>query len=217
MNNNYLLFATKNGKVKKTALEEYQNIRQSGLAAIELEKDDQLLDVRQTSGKDKVLLITASGKCILFGEEEIRSTGRATQGVKGIELKEGDSVIGMDVISADEEDQAQNKYEVLVISQNGFGKKTLMNEYSPQGRGGQGVFTAKITPKTGKVVAMRVLRHNEVIEEEVALENDILVVSQKGQAIRLPLASVPVLGRHTQGVSIIRLNAGDKASALAIL
>lgn len=213
----FLLFATKNGKVKKTSAEEYQNIRQSGLAAIDLERDDQLLAVRQTTGNDKVLLITAAGKCILFEESEVRPTGRATQGVKGIELKEGDYVIGMDVITAAEEAQGQNSYEVLVISDNGYGKKTVLNEYTPQGRGGQGVFTAKLTPKTGKLVAMRVLRHNNQTEEEVAASSDILVISQKGQAIRLPLSSVPALGRHTQGVSIIKLNSGDRATALAIL
>ena len=213
----YLFFATRNGKVKKTEATEYQNIRQSGLAAIELEKDDQLLNVVPTTGNDKILLVTSDGKSILFEESEVRPTGRATQGVKGIELKQGDYVIGMDVITAAEEKEAFRDYEVLVISENGHGKKTKLSEYSPQGRGGQGVFTAKLSNKTGRLVAMRVLRHEHEEETEAEASTDLLVVSQKGQAIRLPINTVPVLGRHTQGVSIIRLNGGDKATALAIL
>lgn len=214
--NKYLLFSTKKGKVKKTSAEEYANIRQSGLVAIALEKSDQLLAVTPTSGKDKVLLITAQGKSILFDEKDIRPTGRATQGVKGINLKKKDFVIGMDVITAAEEKKsAASKYEILVISENGYGKKTSLSEHKVQGRAGQGVFTSKVLKKTGKLVAMRVLRHEE--KETGESTTDLLVTSQKGQVIRLPLTDVPTLGRHTQGVRIIRLNQADKATALAIL
>jgi len=213
---NFLLFATKNGFVKKTPLEEYTNIRTSGLVAIKLDMNDQLLDVSPTSGEDEILLISANGKSILFDETNIRPTGRASRGVKGINLKKGDSVIGMDIIRKDEATAAQ-KYEVLVISENGYGKKTRLSEYSRQGRGGQGVFTAKLSSRTGKLIDMRLLRHDHEEGEPGTDPHDLLVISIKGQTIRLPVSDVPVLGRHTQGVRILKLNSGDRAAALAIL
>ncbi len=216
----YYLFATKNGTVKKTPASEYENIRQNGLIAVKLEENDQLLSVKPTSGNDKVLLITAKGKSILFDENDIRPTGRATMGVRGIKIKKDDFVVGMDVITAEDEKQAKN-YEVLVLTSNGYGKKTLLSEYSIQGRGGQGVYTAKLNHKTGDLVAMRVLRNNQASQEEtpetITEPSDLLVISKLGQAIRLPLNEVPTLGRYTQGVRIIRLNENDEASALALL
>lgn len=212
----FLFFATKNGLVKKTGLTEYENIRTSGLVAIKLDNDDQLLDVAATSGEDQILLISKDGKSILFDENEVRATGRASRGVKGINLKKGDIVIGMDVIHKNETADAQ-QYEVLVISENGYGKKTKFGEYGQQGRGGQGVFTAKISTKTGKLIDMRVLRHDHPESEEGTDSHDLLVISAKGQTIRLPISDVPILGRHTQGVRILRLNSGDHATALAIL
>lgn len=220
---NYYIFATRNGNVKKTPASEYASIRQSGLIAIKLDQDDQLLETKTTSGKDKVLLITAQGKSILFDEADVRPTGRATQGVRGIKLRKGDFVVGMDVITAEDQKQAKN-YEVLILSANGYGKKTKLSEYKVQGRGGQGVFTAKISKKTGDLVAMRVLRNESTNKkkqtervDELEEPSDLLVISQHGQAIRLALKDIPVLGRHTQGVRIIRLNEKDAATALALL
>ncbi len=218
----YYLFATKNGTVKKTLASEYENIRQNGLIAIKLEENDQLLSVKPTTGKDKILLITAKGKSILFDENDIRPTGRATRGVRGIKIRKDDFVVGMDIITTEDEKQAKN-YEVLVLSSNGYGKKTLLSDYSIQGRGGQGVFTAKLNKKTGNLVAMRLLRNSSTESDADKLNNlisepsDLLVISKLGQAIRLPLKEVPTLGRHTQGVRIIRLNEKDEASALALL
>jgi DNA gyrase subunit A len=213
-----LFFATTKGTIKKTEITEYENIRQSGLTAIALEKDDQLLSVSPTTGKDKILLIAASGKCIMFDENDVRPTGRNTRGVRGISLKGDDHLVGMEVIHADEETE---NYQVLVVSENGYGKKTSLAEYNLQGRGGQGVFAAKTSPKTGKLVAMRLLRIKssdaENPDEADLSTSDLLVISQQGQTIRLSLDDVPTLGRHTQGVRIIRLNANDKATALALL
>ncbi|MCA9392004.1 hypothetical protein KC614_02255 [candidate division WWE3 bacterium] len=219
----FYFFATKNGTVKKTSVKEYSNIRQSGLVAIKLDADDQLLGAKVASGNDKVLLITALGKCIFFEGNDVRPQGRATQGVRGIKLRKDDYVVGMDVITADDEKQA-GKYEVLVLSAKGYGKKTLLSEYTVQGRGGQGVFTAKLTSKTGNLVAMRVLRNSgedtkekSDVEEALAEPTDLLVISKLGQAIRLPITDIPAMGRHTQGVRIIRLNDSDEATALALL
>jgi len=214
----YLLFATRKGNVKKTETVEYENIRQSGLIAVSLDPDDRLLDVKVTTGKDKVLLITAMGKCIMFDEDDVRPTGRATKGVRGIMLHKNDFVVGMDVITANDQTKAKD-YEVLVLTSKGHGKRAQLSEYKVQGRGGQGVFTVKINPKTGNLVAMRVLRNDE--PKKPTTENpetdDLLVISKLGQTIRLPLADVPTLGRHTQGVRIIRLNENDEATALALL
>lgn len=228
--NKFLFFATKNGLVKKTPLEEYSTIRQSGLVAVKLDQDDRLLKTQPTSGQDQVFLVTAQGKSILFNEDKVRPTGRATRGVKGIALKKGDYVIGMDVIRKSEKKDAQKKYEVLVITENGYGKKTALSEYKPQGRGGQGVFTARIYDKTGKLVDMRILRHDHsptapsknkektaTTSVETTDSHDFLVISQKGQTIRLSLDDIPRLGRQTQGVRIIKLNSGDQATAIAIL
>jgi DNA gyrase subunit A len=219
----YYLFATKKGVVKKTSIEEYQNIRQNGLIAVKLENGDQLLDVKPTTGKDKVLLITAKGKCILFDENDVRPTGRATVGVRGIRIKADDYLVGMDVITAEDEKKA-GAYEVLILSSNGYGKKTLLSEYSVQGRGGQGVYTAKLNTKTGDLVAMRVLRNGASSDlkiddngSSIQEPSDLLVISKLGQAIRLSIGEVPTLGRHTQGVRIIRLNDKDEATALALL
>lgn len=218
-----LLFATKNGTVKRTLAEEYGNIRQSGLVAITLSNKDELLTVKATTGNSLVLLVSQKGKCILFDEEDVRQTGRNTQGVRGILLKADDKVVGMATIDKDDYKNG-TAGELLIITANGYGKSTLLPEYSIQGRGGQGVFTAKVTAKTGEVVAMRVINRDLAIKEiktesidELEATADILVTSAQGQTIRLPLKDVPTLGRQTQGVRIIKLNSGDQARALAIL
>lgn len=224
----YYLFVTKNGTVKKTDAVEYENIRQSGLIAVKLDKDDTLLSVKPTTGNDKVLLITAHGKSILFDEDDVRPTGRATTGVRGITIKNDDYVVGVDVITA--EDEKSKNTEVLVLTSQGHGKRTKLDEYNLQGRGGQGVFTAKLNSKTGNLVAMRVLRNDPVepvkaakngkdneSAENTEISSDLLVISKLGQTIRLPISDVPILGRHTQGVRIIRLNPNDEATALALI
>lgn len=227
----YLLFTTKLGQVKKTKIDEYSSIRPSGLVAINLFEDDQLLSTHLTSGKDEVLMVTAGGKAIRFSEKDVRPTGRATKGVKGISLKRDDHVIGADVIAATPAPTSS----LLTITENGYGKITDLAEYNTQGRGGQGVFTHKVGEKTGKVVDMKIVgaasapkktskvkpktpaRPAGGSEVEGISAADLLVVSTNGQTIRLPLSDVPSLGRHTQGVRIIKLNHGDKVAALATL
>lgn len=200
---NFLLFSTKKGLVKRTNLSEYQNIRGNGLIAIKLAPGDELLSITQTSGNDEIILITALGKSIRFAEEKVRASGRAAIGVRGIRLKkEGDRVIGMDAIKS-------SNLQLLVVSEHGFGKRTPAKEYHRQGRGGGGIFTAKITAKTGKLVEARLIDPESV--------EDLLVISQKGQTIRLPLKQVPTLGRQTQGVKLINLGEGDTVASLTCL
>jgi len=206
--------------VKKTDLKEYAKIRPTGLIAINLEKDDRLLSAQATSGNDDVLLVTRQGKSIRFHEKEIRVTGRATRGVKGITLKKNDFVVGADIIHTTGEKKAEQVRQLLTITENGYGKMTGLKEYSPQGRGGQGVFTQRVSSKTGNVVDMMIInkpkgkRQDGETNDEIT---DLLVVSTQGQTIRLPIIDIPSLGRHTQGVRIIRLNKDDKVAALAIL
>ena len=212
---NYLLFATKNGLVKKTKIAEYESIRASGLIALKMDEDDRLLGVKETSGEDEVILVAAGGKAIRFSEKDIRPTGRATRGVRGIRLGKDDFVVGMDVISNQQKKAKKlNSYQadLLIVTENGYGKKTPIEQYSNQGRGGKGVFTAKVTEKTGKIVGMRLVR-----KEQENKKSDLLIISSRGQVILLPLSSVSTLGRQTQGVRLINLSQGDTAAALALL
>ena len=238
---NYLLFATKNGLVKKTEITEYANIRASGLIALKMDQGDSLLGVKQTSGEDEVILVSGNGKSIRFTEKDIRPTGRATRGVRGIRLGKHDTVVGMDLVGQSDSEtvgQQENKKavrlsncqtELLIVTQNGYGKMTPVKEYSQQGRGGKGVFTAKVTKKTGKVVEMKLVSMGQSDSETVGQQEnkkavrlsgcqaDLLLISSKGQVIRLPLASVPTLGRQTQGVHLINLSQGDTVAALTLL
>lgn len=206
----FLLFITKNGLVKKTSVSEYQNIRVSGLIAIKLESNDQLLRVLPTSDQDELILATARGKSIRFSEKNIRPTGRATRGVTGIRMKKGDAVIGAEVITAQ---KTPGVPSLLTISQNGFGKRTPLDEYKPQKRGGQGIFTAKVTPKTGQLMDSTLLPPKSEKGEDL----DLLISSTKGQVIRLPLSDVSILGRQTQGVKLINLESGDQVAAVTLL
>lgn len=211
----YLLFATRKGLVKKTPISEYENIRQSGLIALKLDPDDQLLATKAISSGSEVILVTSLGKSVRFRESDVRPTGRATRGVRGIKLRAGDSVIGMDVVEGHEgppKPEPGKKMEepkLLIVTEKGVGKKTALTEYSIQGRGGQGVFTARITEKTGPVVDMRIIPSQ--------LNADLLLISAQGQVIRLPLKDVSTLSRQTQGVKLIHLNQGDTLAALALL
>jgi len=206
----YLLFSTTKGLVKKTSLEEYASIRRSGLVAIRLDSGDQLLAVRPTSGKDLIMLVTAHGKAIKFKETDIRPTGRATRGVRGIKIKKGDQVVSMQVIGKQKNEASPIPDQLLVVTEHGFGKRTSLLEYSTQGRGGQGVFTAKINEKTGKIV-------NAHLVAGCDNQSDLLIISKAGKIIRLPLSQVPQLGRHTQGVRLFRLDPGDAVASLTLL
>ncbi len=197
----FLVMVTKNGRIKKTSLDAFENVRKSGIIAIKLEKGDLLKKVVKTSGQDDIILVTKNGASIRFKESDIRPMGRSAAGVKGISLKSGDEVIGMDVIVKDDSDKKTKKY-LLVVMNNGYGKKTEISQYRMQKRSGSGIKTAKVTSKTGNIVFSCLL--NETTEDQ-----DLIVISQKGQVIRTAIKSISVLGRATQGVRIMRLDEGD--------
>ena len=192
----YLLFATRNGLIKKTGLTEYNSARKTGLLAITLKDDDELIDVRLTDGEDNVVLVTKQGMCITFNEKDVRPVGSVSQGVIGIRLDEDDNVIGMESIIQG------SKSTLLAITENGFGKRTELDEYRVQTRGGKGVITYKITPKTGTIVGIRIV--NE--------EDDVMLITDTGTIIRLNVAEISVLGRSTQGVTLMRTNEGKVVS-----
>lgn len=197
----YLLMATKNGLIKKTSLKEYDSTRKTGLQGITLKENDELIDVRLTDGEDNVVLVTRNGMCITFDEKDVRPIGRVAQGVIGIRLDEDDEVIGMEsVISG-------GKATLLAITENGFGKRTELDEYRVQNRGGKGVITYKITPKTGKLIGVR-----------IAVEgDDVMLVTNTGTIIRLKVDDISVLGRSTQGVTLMRTNDGGKVVSIETL
>ena len=188
----YLLMATKKGMIKKTALSEYNSVRKSGLQAITLKEEDELIDVRMTDGEDNVVLVTREGLCITFEEKDVRPIGRVGQGVIGIKLNDGDDVIGMEPIIVG------SKATLLAITENGFGKRTELDEYRVQVRGGKGVITYKTTPKTGNIVGIRIATDDE----------DVMLITNTGTIIRINVKDISVLGRATQGVTLMR-TAGD--------
>ncbi len=192
----YLFFATEKGVVKKVALEEFSKVRRSGLIALKMRDDDALIWAKPTSGKDEIQLITANGQAIRFKETDVRPMGRNASGVMGIRLKKGDTVVGMGVIPTDKEQI--KKYQVVSVMANGYGKRTPLSLYKVQARGGSGIKTAKVTSKTGA------LTNAYVMNSETMSDRDILIISAKGQVIRLPFKSVNELGRDTQGVRLMR-------------
>ena len=204
----FLMMVTKNGLIKKVALELFENIRRSGIIAIRLKNDDILRWIKPTTGKDDVILISIFGQAIRTREKNIRAMGRAAAGVRGIRLRKGDGVVGMDIIN---DGKATASEQLLVVMENGFGKRTSLGYYKVQGRGGSGIKTAKVSNKTGKIVSAFVVNKN--------LENeDLIIISEKGQVIRLPLRSVNVLGRATQGVRLMRFKeTNDKVASVTFI
>ena len=192
----YLLFATKNGIIKKTSLTEYNSARKTGLLSITLKEDDELIDVRLTDGEDNVVLVTKGGMSITFDEKDVRPMGRVSQGVIGIRLGKDDEVIGMESIIAGA------NATLLAITENGFGKRTELDEYRVQTRGGKGVITYKVTPKTGNIVGIRIVEETD----------DVMLITDTGTIIRLNVAGISVLGRSTQGVTLMRTNEGRVVS-----
>ncbi len=207
----HLIMVTKDGIIKKTEINEFDNVRRSGLIAITLKRGDILRQVQKTSGNDEIILVTKKGQSIRFKENTIRTMGRSAAGIKGVRLARGDEVVGMDIIKTKKQDsknQKDGRQYLLVVSENGFGKRTDLKEYKLQGRGGSGIKTVKLTEKTKDLVASRVLTGEE---------EDLIVISQKGQVIRTTIISIPVLSRSTQGVRIMKLEEGDRiASATCI-
>jgi len=207
----YLVMVTKNGTIKKTKLEDFESVRRSGLIAIKLRAGDQLEWVKPTTGKDEVLLATRAGQTIRFPEGHIRAMGRNAAGVRGIRMKGKDDIVGMDVA----EREAVGRAGFLIVLANGFGKLSPVTDYRLQSRGGSGVKTAKVTAKTGEIVAGFVFDPKQTGE---TVKNDVIMISEKGQVIRLPLKSVPSLGRATQGVRLMRFrDANDKVASVTLV
>ena len=199
----YLFMATTNGTIKKTKAKEYENIRANGLIAIKLDDGDELRWVRRTSGNDDVIMSTAFGQAIRFNEQDARSMGRSARGVRGIRLRPGDKVVGVDVV-----DPSNDKAKLLIMGEKGYGKITKASNFPVHKRGGIGIKAAVVTAKTGNIMTVR------------SLDNDtkeIIVISAGGQTIRLAISSISVLGRATQGVRIMSLGAGDLVASVGLV
>lgn len=193
----FLMMSTKKGLIKKTPLKEYANVRKVGLAAITLREDDELIEVKFTNGHQEVILATKYGQCIRFKEQDVRCTGRTSMGVRGINLADRDEVIGMQL--------ASQGTDLLIVSEKGMGKRTLMDEFTAQNRGGKGVKCYKITEKTGNVVGIKGV--NE--------QDEIMIINTEGIIIRMLCSGISVLGRVTSGVKLINLKEGDTVASIA--
>jgi len=195
----YIVFATKNGLIKKTELMAYANPRPSGIRAIGLEERDEVIGVRLTDGNQEIILSTADGQSIRFKEEQVRATGRGTFGVVGMRLDAGDKVVSMEILSLG--------FDILTVAEGGYGKRTEVAEYRLQSRGGKGIFTMKTTDKTGRVIGV----------QQVTEEDQLMLVSNAGKIIRLRIKDIRVIGRNTQGVRLIELEEGERVVSLARL
>lgn len=198
INNNFIILCTKKGIIKKTSLEAYSRPRINGINAITIRENDELIEARLTNGQNEILVASKAGRAIRFNEQTVRPMGRNASGVKGITLSSADDeVIGMICIE-------NGKYDILVVSANGYGKRSKIDDYRITGRGGKGVKTINITDKTGKLIAIK----------DVFDDNDLMIISRSGLLIRLPVASLPVIGRATQGVRLINLKGVDNIAAV---
>jgi DNA gyrase subunit A len=196
----FLFMSTTKGTVKKTPMKDYANIRTNGLIAINLDEGDELRWIQKTTGDNDIIISTSAGQAIRFNESDARPMGRAARGVRGVRLRPNDWVVGMDVV-----DDNRN---LLVISEKGYGKATRVANFTAHKRGGVGIKAAVVTAKTGPIIAVRTLAEDA---------SEVLLISTKGQAIRIALKDVPVLGRTTQGVRIMRMSEGDKVSSLGLM
>lgn len=204
----FLVMVTNKGTIKKSSLDDFKNVRRSGIIALKLHSDDMLEWVRPSSGKDDIVIATAQGQAIRFKEADIRAMGRTAAGVRGMRLKSNDSVVGMDVVAP--ELVKQKVLELLVVSANGLGKRTEISEYKVQGRGGSGIKTMNITDKTGALISARIINNAE--------DQDLLLISMKGQVVRTPIKKISSLGRATQGVRVMRFKEdGDTVVNMTIL
>ena len=193
----YLIMATKNGHVKKTDLMEYDSIRKGGLAAVTLRENDELIEVRLTDGTKDIILVTRNGMSIRFSEDDVRPLGRVSQGVRGISLEEGDYVVGMGASIPDA--------TLLVVTENGFGKRTELDEYKVQSRAGKGILTYRVTEKTGMVVGVKLVHETD----------ELMLISSDGTIIRMEVSGISILGRATQGVTLMRTSGGNKVVSIA--
>jgi DNA gyrase subunit A len=199
INNNYIILATKKGIIKKTTLEAYSRPRQNGVNAITIREGDQLLEAHLTNGNSEIMLAVRSGKAIRFNEKKVRPIGRTASGVRGVTLdSENDEVIGMVCVQDENED-------ILVISENGYGKRSKIDDYRITNRGGKGVKTINITEKTGDLISVK----------SVSNDNDLMIITLNGLTIRLNVNTISLLGRATQGVRVINLKGDDRIASVA--
>ncbi|MEK7119925.1 MAG: DNA gyrase C-terminal beta-propeller domain-containing protein, partial [Patescibacteria group bacterium] len=200
----FFVMMTQNGIIKKTSADEFSNIRSNGLISITLDKNDLLKWVEISNGQDEIICVTQKGQAIRFSEKDARPMGRSAKGVRGMKLRAGDLVVSMDVLTVEE----IKTRHLLVVSENGYGKRTELKSYKKQKRGGIGIKTAKVTPKTGNLVTAIILQGNE---------EECIAISQKGQVVRTNLKTISVQGRATQGVRLMKLNDNDKVASVAYL
>lgn len=205
INNNYIVLGTKKGVVKKTSLEAYSRPRVNGVNAITIKEGDELLEAMLTNGECQILIAGRNGKCVRFNEDDCRAIGRTAAGVRGITLDEDDEVVGM--ICVDAKEEAQNPHTILVVSENGYGKKSDLEDYRITSRGGKGVKTLNITEKTGNLIALKAV--NE--------DNDLMIINKSGITIRLAVSDIRVAGRATQGVKLINIREGDSIAAVCVV
>ena len=202
LNNHYIIFCTKRGQIKKTLLEAYSRPRQGGINAIEINEGDALIEAKLTNGNNEIILAVQSGKAIRFNEQDVRPMGRGAAGVRGIQVQNNDTVVGMVCI-----DPADTTTTILVVSEKGMGKRSALDEYRTQGRGGKGIKTMNITPKTGHLVAIKTVTDSD----------DLMITTTSGVTIRTAADELRVMGRATQGVKLIRLDDGDNIADVAVV
>ncbi len=202
----FLILCTKEGLIKKTPIEEFAKVRRSGLIAIKLKNADELRWVKYSSGNDDVILSTSNGLAIRFGEKDVRAMGRTAAGVRGMRIKKGDFIMSMDLIG---EKSNLTDLQILVVTENGLGKRTDLQFYKRQHRGGSGIKTLKVTPKTGQIVSLHVINKVE--------EHDLIVISKSGQTLRTPIGKISTLGRATQGVRVMSLETGDRVATTSLV
>ncbi len=194
----YLMFATEHGMVKKTSMGLYDRTRRDGLIAINLKENDRLISVQRVAEGEKVMMVSSAGKAIMWDAEEIRAMGRDTMGVRGMTVPPGTKVLGMEI--------ARPGTELFVITEKGFGKRTPAAEYPTQHRGGQGVLTIAMTEKKGLLAAMKIVRE----------EDELMIITEEGVVVRTAVKGISQLGRSTQGVSVMKTNTSDKITAVAL-
>ena len=199
----YVILSTQKGVTKKVNSKDFEDVRHSGIRAINLQKGDTLRFARVVMSGEEIVLSSKLGQAIRFKEKDIRAMGRTAQGIRGMRLKSKDELVGMDILP-----QSAKKLEILSVSQLGYGKKTLISQYRLQKRGGSGVKTCKVTSKTGNLVSVQVVKDDQ---------EEIIAISKKGQVIRAPLSQIPSLSRATQGVRIMKLNSGDSVASVTLL
>ena len=205
IDNNYIVLGTKGGTIKKTSLEAYSRPRVNGVNAITIKEGDELLEAILTNGKSQILIAGREGKCVRFDENDCRAIGRTAAGVRGITLDGDDEVIGM--ICVDTQDEVQNSNTILVVSENGLGKRSELEDYRITSRGTKGVKTLNITERTGKLIALK----------SVNDDNDLMIINKSGITIRVAVSDIPVAGRATQGVKLINIRENDSIAAVCVV